>query len=109
MSNNFHVGQKVVCIDDSGHINANGRRGTWEDGDAPKVGAIYTVRRSFTNEDGDAILWLDEIRRGPIARKEWGDDVGYGADRFRPVVERKTDISVFTAMLNPSKTREHVE
>ena len=33
------------------------------------------------------------------------DGEGNGA-RFRPVVERPTDISIFTAMLNPSKVEE---
>jgi hypothetical protein len=26
----------------------------------------------------------------------------YAPERFRPIVERKTDIAIFTAMLNPS-------
>jgi hypothetical protein len=49
-------------------------------------------------------LWLDEIKN-PVLRYTDGDvgEIPFAAFRFRPVVERKTDISIFTAMLKPSK------
>ncbi len=88
----FRVGQKVVCVDSDSEL------GIWVDDDAPIVGHIYTVRRTFYIPAGPC-LDLEEISRGPLARYAHGDNCGYGAHRFRPVVERKTDISIFTKML----------
>lgn len=90
----FTVGQKVVCVDDG-----SWSRGCW-DGDGPVLDAVYTIRRYFTNEDGDAIVWLEEIKRSALSRVIFGDDVGYGAFRFRPLVSRKTDISIFHEILD---------
>ncbi len=90
----FRVGQKVVCVDSEMLI------GIWApDEVGPIVGGIYTIRRIFLDYDGDAIVWLNEIARGPLAKAQHGDNAGYLAIRFRPVVERKTDISIFTRML----------
>ena len=79
----FRVGQKVVCINDVdgdakspyGMGYANGLR----------KGEIYTVIAIRSSDCID----VDRITRG-----------GWFADRFRPVVDRKTDISIFTEMLN---------
>jgi hypothetical protein len=92
----FRVGQKIVCVD------SRSGSGRWTDNDGPVEGSIYTVRRCFVDGDGDAILHLAEIARGPVARMRHGDNAGYSATRFRPIVERKTDISIFTKMLTPS-------
>jgi hypothetical protein len=90
---NFQVGQKVVCV----------KNGPWWGGNRDRLvlGAIYTIRRLIVADDGDLIFQIHEIQRSPKARQIWGDDVGYAAFRFRPVVERKTDISIFTKMLKP--------
>ena|SRR5882672_1886203 len=96
---NFHVGQKVVCVNDD-CIEA-GVLGPL------KKGRIYTIRetglRAWT--DGAPCVRLTEIIRGPLCC-EGGEeecDTPYWASRFRPIVRRKTDISVFTAMLKPAK------
>lgn len=88
---NFHVGQKVVCIDDnfSRKFVTN-----------PVMSKIYTLREVYPFADGIGVL-LDEIRNEP---RQWSDDYGepgFRASRFRPVVEKKTDISIFTEMLKP--------
>jgi hypothetical protein len=89
---NFQVGQKVACV----------KNGSWCDNrDRLVLGEVYTIRRLVVDDDGDLIFQLHEIQRSPEARQFWGDDVGYAAFRFRPVVERKTDISIFTKMLKP--------
>lgn len=86
---NFRVGQKVVCVDASSHFS-----GVWG-GDVPVEGAVYTVkavgpsRRTYSF--GIPCLWLREITND--------GDGEYQASRFRPAVERKTDISIFTKML----------
>jgi len=81
----FRVGQKVVCVDAS---NTGGKLSENE---------IYTVAVVDTAPiSRSQTLWPAEL--GPRPR-----DGGWYARRFRPIVERKTDISIFTAMLNPSK------
>lgn len=102
----FHVGQKVVCVDNGPDCFGHAK---WLDNDAPIVGHVYTIRRCFLDDDNHPIVWLDEIKRGPIARNIWGEAIGYHSIRFRPVIERKTDISVFTAMLAPTSNRELVK
>lgn len=91
----FYVGQKVVCVADAVQP---GR--LWVDGVPPKEGAIYTIASIVINGSGTQALVLVEAPRGPISHALGA--YGYHAWRFRPIVERKTDISIFKAMLNPS-------
>jgi len=92
----FRVGQKVVCVNSEKFrnmdLNLSG-------GLFPKKGMIYTVR-GFSI--GGHVL-LDEIVELPHLWLEGYGEGGWLVWRFRPVVERKTDISIFTAMLKPSK------
>lgn len=85
----FRVGQKVVCVEGT---SLRGYR--WlPDEDAPVKGEIYTVLRAgLVSLLGTACIDLVEIKRL--------NGYHYGEWRFRPVVD--TDISIFTAMLNPS-------
>lgn len=98
MSIHFHVGQKVVCVD------ADVTDGIWVEGEAPEKGRVYTVKGVHLNNRGEVVLHLHEIDRADYS-KVWhrNHNLGYGAYRFRPVVERETDISLFTAMLTPTK------
>jgi hypothetical protein len=66
-------------------------------GDTPVLGAKYTITgvHIFKNETH---LVLAEIRN--CSFNEYSD-VGYRAIRFRPIVERKTDISILKALLIP--------
>jgi len=90
MSCNFHVGQKVVCINDENTVSV-------------EVGKVYTIKtlidcdlptRVGTWEGG---LTLVEASPNP-------GTIGFARSRFRPVVTRKTDISIFTSMLNTQRT-----
>jgi hypothetical protein len=86
----FFVGQKVVCVDGDGHwhytITGEAARG-------PTKGDILTIR-AFGEENG--LMFV-----------EWpGEDEEHDPEYFRPVVEKKTDISVFVAMLTPNKVKE---
>jgi len=93
----FRVGMKVVCVDGDMRVN-------WAGWHPPTKWAVYTVREVRRSLDrityGDTSLLLDEITNplGPHGR-----ECGFLGRRFRPVQERKTDISIFTAMLNPSQ------
>jgi hypothetical protein len=86
----FRVGQKVVCVDASpaehGFVCFK-----WI-----VRGRVYTVR-SLTPYDG---LLLEEVIDHTRPHLN-GRERGFKSQRFRPIVERKTDISIFKAMLNP--------
>jgi hypothetical protein len=76
----FRVGQKVVCVDAS-------------------AGSDWT-RKWLIQHKVYTVSFISKNRIDVIGvRKPYG----FWPHRFRPVVERKTDISIFTAMLNPSK------
>lgn len=85
----FRVGQRVACV----------KVGAWETDDIgpvpaqmPVYGGVYTIDEIVPDDDG---TWL---------RLDGFDCFAlWHARHFRPVVERKTDISLFTAMLNPSQ------
>ncbi len=91
----FHVGMKVVCVDDDFGKNHNGEL-------LPKLNQIYTIRTIEENpfKPGNFGIRLFEIVNHMF---EYDDDFAecrFSALQFRPVVERKTDISIFTKMLN---------
>jgi len=100
----FRVGQKVVCV--TNEVHEEGRM--WRD-DAPTVGAVYTVSHEWWR-DGRQHLSFIELERHPEAKKIWAmcgkGRLGYGAWRFRPVTEKKTDISIFKAILNKENAKK---
>lgn len=96
---NFKVGQKVVCINDNlkqfdipGMVYIDSLDGL-------RKGVIYTIRsvyiESYGPHEGEVSVRLEEIIR-PSA---YGNEVGYNPLRFKPLVEKKTDISIFQSML----------
>lgn len=98
----FYVGQKVVCIVDAT---------AWRHGRGeikPQKGSIYTVRTimpSFRFR-GEATIMLVEIVNKPREYAEGFVECSFRAIRFRPVVERKTDISIFQKLLDPANHRQ---
>lgn len=103
----FYRGQKVVCIYDGSPPSGLGPGKKWDIGEEISKGCIYTIKDIFTNTFGECFD-LFEVGRTVKSQEYWGYRIGYVSYRFRPVVERKTDISIFTAMLNPSKKTERV-
>ncbi len=90
----FSVGQKVICI----KAPPGAPFFPWRA--FPKHGQVYTIR-DFRSDDS---LRLVEIQND-IGMS--GLECGFCPRRFRPVVERKTDISIFQALLVPgAKIRE---
>lgn len=86
----FRVGQKVVCVNDKFIVRAE---------ENPIAGHIYTVRWvGQRNTDFVPAMMLQEISGG---LHSLGIEYAFAIDRFRPVVERKTDISIFKKMLAP--------
>lgn len=86
----WHVGMRVVCVD------AEGSRTRHK---PLSRGAIYTIRKIWAHPATGAIgVLLDEITND--IHPHYKMERGYEAQRFRPVRVRKTDISIFTAMLH---------
>lgn len=103
MECNFTVGQKVVCVD-----------ADWPDFLSPlSEGQIYTVKAvglALGLNPDFSITYEPNIELVEQANPDDDSDRiairigrGFRASRFRPAVVRKTDISIFKAMLNPSK------
>jgi hypothetical protein len=100
----FRVGQKVVCVEPHDNPPASG---------GVVAGKAYTIRElgvAVSNVLGVRLYEL-EFSCGPreigcISRKSF-KDAFIRANRFRPLVERKTDISALKALLVPgAKIRE---
>lgn len=89
--NHFRIGGKVVCVINAPWIEIGGRVQPCA---LPISGHIYTVREIVPE---DAMLWLgfEEI---PVTAD--GNPV-FDSRRFKPVIERSTDISALTELLNP--------
>lgn len=88
----FRVGQRVICV------NAE---------NAPTLEAdrIYTIVRTlgakYPSRLGTLEYGVTVAEAIPLP-----GSIGFAACRFRPVVERKTSIEVFRALLTPAKQSE---
>lgn len=91
----FSVGQKVVLV---GWVEKYVP--AWKALGAvyPNVGDVYTIRAIRSWRDS-AVLLLTEIDNSHLP---YYPEPGFSQSFFRPIVERKTDISVFTEMLIPA-------
>lgn len=102
----FRVGQKVVCVDDDKRMSWRPKgwferlRGFRKIGHNLNKGDVYTVLAI-----GDV---LDNITKQRVQTlfvdQAWNfghRDLGFPSFQFRPIVERKTDIAIFTKMLTP--------
>ena len=100
----FHVGQKVVCVDDT-------YPDTWPDNELgyrtphrPKKGYVYTIRNIEPFDTGEFAGEFG-VRLVELVNPTWSWDDRpkaegcFAARRFRPVSE--TDISVFEKLLEP--------
>ena len=109
----FQVGQKVICVG-HGYWHAYGRAPA-----APVRGGVYTIRWSGLCSDpsgvGQPALRFHELInpphrwRGGICECAFRVQNSDGTVNFRPLVERKTDISIFQRMLVPAGKRELVK
>lgn len=88
----FYVGQKVVCVD-AGLSKITGKAAS-----NLREGSVYTVIGAYTSKLGNPGIIVSEAAPNSETAR------GFLTSRFRPIVERKTSIEIFKAMLNPSKT-----
>lgn len=93
---NFRVGQKVVCVSDDWNADF------YEGEHRPIKGNVYTIREISNGRKIPVVLRFEELVN-PKLYCGGTSECRYNANKFRPVAERKTDISIFKAMLNPSK------
>jgi hypothetical protein len=90
---NFKIGQKVVCVRVGDYLSMN-----FFHPSPLKKGEVYTISGVGTINEGESVgISLEEIVH-PNGEPAW-----YLTDRFRPVQEKKTDISVFQKILNDVK------
>lgn len=83
----FRIGQKVVCVNDQPEPGTG-----WELGAELRVGAIYTIEAVGLTRVGNPGVLVAEARRYA--------GFNYLSSRFRPLTEKKTDISCFTELLD---------
>ena len=94
----FRVGQKVVCVEEP----MGACCGRME----PNKNDIGTISDIYWSElDNCAVLELQEFPAPSCSHC----GRGWCSSSFRPLVEYKTDISIFTALLNPANHKELVE
>jgi hypothetical protein len=108
MAWDFHVGQKVVCVDAPKPLFTK-----WKATDffVPIIGQVYTLRDVFIEDryaNAPVILYvrLCEIQNKSVETYTGPYEPAFGASHFRPLLPRKTNISIFTAMLNPQRQSE---
>lgn len=91
---NFRVGQKVVCVDDT-YSTIGGSPSLL------KYGAVYTVAAVGLYGGKHPHIDLREVP-APVP-------LAWEPRRFRPAVENKTDISIFTKILDDASRKVPVD
>lgn len=99
----LHIGQKMVCIGGEGTPKPPG---WWDEWAAewgvtrPTRGEVYTVRDIKARKKGGFRIRLVEIVNPPVLmRGAPQQEPWFWAEMFRPVVEKKTNISAFEEIL----------
>ena len=103
----FHVGMRVVCVNDDPSLvrafysgNLNGEM------HGLQKGKVYTIRRIGVDElSGSPTVWLFEITRP--TRFKRSVEPGYYALRFRPAHENRMD--ELRTLLAPVPSKELVQ
>jgi hypothetical protein len=98
----FHIGQRVVCLDG----RFPGENGVCDPTFAercpnlPVKGRIYTVRGfvvPYAGYAGTPAMSLEEVINPPSHYLEGTFEPSFFPSHFRRAIERRSDISVFTA------------
>jgi hypothetical protein len=98
---NWFIGQKVVCVNDTAFIPRRGEK-------CPKKDVVYTIREIHTPPERKRVyLLLAEIvnDKHKYSRYFEGNKIeaGFSETRFRPLVDKKTDISSLEELLVTKK------
>jgi hypothetical protein len=103
----LRINQKVICIK-GGPCDAEidnpwiARRFVF-----PRKSDLLTIRSIETSDRG-TYLRFHEIKNQPFAFEDGFGEMEFNADHFRPIVDRKTDISTFTNILDDVNSKERV-
>jgi hypothetical protein len=98
----FHIGQKVVCVRDEAEGDLECRYSGGGKSSKIRVGNVYTIREIDTRAvhlHGVASVRLVEVCNPEKMTTVGMWETAYPVACFRPVVEKKTDISVFEEIL----------
>jgi hypothetical protein len=105
----FYIGQRVVCVGGRATSRSPAFWKAWREQHKiiiPQRGIVYTIRDTRMAKDGTQRARLMEIINPAVPFTDAPDqEPWFQSASFRPVVERKTDISIFTRMLTPEKER----
>lgn len=100
----FRVGQKVVCVGTDGtrHVDWSAWVSKWKI-TLPVRGGIYTVRETRMGPHRQHIRLVEIVNPTAEFCDAPRQEPWFWAIAFRPIVERRTDISCFTEMLTTEK------
>lgn len=73
----------------------------------PEFGVVYTIRAIKTS-GSQAFLLFYEIKNAAHSYADFAGEMDFAARWFRPVVDRPTDITIFTEILDKTKIPEMV-
>lgn len=101
---NFKIGQKVVCIVDKWEYRGTEMKLPLKDG-------IYQIRGFYLSPWGgpQVGLYLEEIVNPPRQWNEGYGECAFNAERFRPLIERKTSIAVFEKIRDDATKKRALE
>ena len=99
MSYNFHVGMKVVCIDDDPNGHGPAFLLSIDEMDGLKADSVYTIRALEICLNVPCVFLKEIVRTGKRPDNE-PRECPFALSRFRPAVETKTDISILEKLLN---------
>lgn len=95
----FRIGQKVVCV--------NTGKGAYGE-ITPVLGEVYTIREVKMHRKGPGYR-LVEIVNAPADYAQGVMECSFAHSCFRPVVERKTDISFAHEILRKTSRKQTVK
>jgi hypothetical protein len=101
----FRIRQRITCVDDIfvGENRVYDPTFTVRCPNLPLKGHVYTVRGfvvPYAGYSGTPGILLEEISNPPCPYFEGTFEPSFFPSHFRPLTDRKTDISVFKEMLN---------
>lgn len=97
----FHIGQKVVCVDDDWSHPLRHEVMT-----VPQKNIVYEVRGFDPSAREADFIWLVEICNPPV----YGAEPSFAATSFRPLISRSTEsgMSILRGILNGQRIPENV-
>lgn len=104
----FEIGEKVICVDDKCHANTpmKGKKHPGID-----KGKVYTIAGFAAN----GYIFLEETFNNWFYNDHLGivqlkgvEDGGWRKSRFRKLLKKKTDISIFHEIRNKVEQNKHI-